>query len=61
MGADNLACPDGRNDGKQNNRLKIEIKMTAHSTTANPITDNSQLYASVKESASQLGLNFTDE
>ena len=45
----------------KNNRLKIEIKMTASSTNANPITDNSQLYASVKESASQLGLNFTEE
>ena len=45
----------------KNNRLKIEIKMTASSTDANPITDNSQIYASVKESASQLGLNFTEE
>lgn len=45
----------------KSNRLKIEIKLTAHSTPANAITDNSQLYASVKESAKQLGLEFTEE
>lgn len=45
----------------KSNRLKVEIQLTAHSTSTSPITDNSQLYASVKESAKQLGLTFTEE
>lgn len=43
------------------NRLDIEIKLKAQSTQTNPITDRSQVYANVKESASQLGMKFTEE
>lgn len=44
----------------KNNRLKIEVKFTASSTDSNPLTENSQLIKSVKESASQLGLKFEE-
>ena len=45
----------------KNNNLKIEIKFTAKNTTANPLTENSATVKSVKESASQLGLEFSVE
>ena len=45
---------------KQNN-LQIEIKFTAKSNDAHPITSASQLYKSIKESASQLGLTLETE
>ena len=45
----------------KSNRLDIEIKFTAKSTTASPLAENSQIVKSVKESASQLGLNFEAE
>ena len=42
----------------KNNHLKIEVKFTASNSPANPLTDNSPIIKSVKESASQLGLEF---
>lgn len=45
----------------KNNRLKIEVKFTAKNTEASPLTENSQTYKSVKESASQLGLDIHTE
>ena len=45
----------------KNNNLKIEIKFTAKTTGANPLTENSATIKSVKESASQLGLDFEVE
>lgn len=45
----------------RNNNLKVEIKFTAKNTSANPLTENSATVKSVKESASQLGLNFEVE
>ena len=45
----------------KNNHLKIEIKFTANNNPTSPLTDNSPLVKSVKESASQLGLNFDVE
>ena len=45
----------------RNNNLKIEIKFTAKNTSANPLTENSATVKSVKESASQLGLDFEAE
>lgn len=40
---------------------RIEVKFTATSNNALSLTENSQIYKSVKESASQLGLNLTEE
>lgn len=45
----------------KNNHLKIEVKFTASNNPANPLTDNSPIVKSVKESASQLGLEFETE
>ena len=45
----------------RNNNLKIEIKFTAKTTGGNPLTENSATIKSVKESASQLGLEFIVE
>lgn len=45
----------------KNNHLKIEVKFTASNNPANPLTDNSPIVKSVKESASQLGLEFEVE
>lgn len=45
----------------KNNHLKIEVKFTASNNEANPFTENSPIVKSVKESASQLGLNFDVE
>ena len=45
----------------KNNHLKIEVKFTASNSPANPLTDNSPIVKSVKESASQLGLEFEVE
>ena len=45
----------------KNNNLKIEIKFTAKSTDSLPLTENSATIKSVKESASQLGLDFEVE
>ena len=45
----------------RNNNLKIEVTFTAKTTGANPLTENSATVKSVKESASQLGLNFEAE
>lgn len=44
-----------------NNNVQIKIKIKAHSTDANPITENSNQYKITKESANQLGLNFEAE
>ena len=41
--------------------LKVEIKFTAKTTSASPLTENSATIKSVKESASQLGLDFEVE
>ena len=45
----------------KNNHLKIEVKFTASNNPTNPLTDNSPIVKSVKESASQLGLKFEVE
>ena len=45
----------------KNNHLKIEVKFTASNNPTNPLTDNSPIVKSVKESASQLGLIFEVE
>ena len=45
----------------KNNHLKIEVKFMASTNEANPLTENSPIVKSVKESASQLGLNFETE
>lgn len=45
----------------KNNHLKIEVKFTASNNPTNPLTDNSPIVKSVKESASQLGLEFEAE
>ena len=45
----------------KNNHLKIEVKFTASNNETNPLTENSPIVKSVKESASQLGLNFESE
>ncbi len=45
----------------KNNHLKIEVKFTASHNEANPLTENSPIVKSVKESASQLGLEFEVE
>ena len=45
----------------KNNHLKIEVKFTASNSPTNPLTDNSPIVKSVKESASQLGLDFEVE
>lgn len=45
----------------KNNHLKIEVKFTAENNAVNPLTDNSPIVKSVKESASQLGLGFDVE
>ena len=45
----------------KNNHLKIDVKFTASNSSANPLTDNSPIVKSVKESASQLGLEFEVE
>lgn len=43
------------------NNLEIEVKFTAKSTEQNPLTENSPTFKSIKESASQLGLDFEME
>lgn len=43
------------------NDLQIDIKFTAKSTEQNPLTENSPTFKSIKESASQLGLDFKVE
>lgn len=43
------------------NNIEIEIKIKGKSTSAKPITESSQEYKIVKESARQLGLNFEEE
>ncbi|MCF2635064.1 ATP-binding protein [Prevotellamassilia timonensis] len=45
----------------RNNGLKIKVEFEATSTPLSEITENSPLYKSIKESASQLGLTFTTE
>ena len=45
----------------KNNHLKIEVKFTASNNPTNPLTDNSPIVKSVKESASQLGQIFETE
>ena len=45
----------------KNNHLKIEVKFTASNNPTSPLTDNSPIVKSVKESASQLGLKFEVE
>lgn len=43
------------------NNIEIEIRIKGKSTAAIPLTENSQEYKIVKESAKQLGLNFEEE
>ena len=43
------------------NNIEIEIKIKGKSTHAKPLTESSQEYKIVKESARQLGLNFEEE
>ena len=45
----------------KNNHLKIEVKFTASNNPTNPLAENSPIIKSVKESASQLGLEFETE
>ena len=45
----------------KNNHLKIEVRFTASNSSNSPLTDNSPVVKSVKESASQLGLDFDVE
>ncbi len=45
----------------QSNRVEIEIKIKGTGTQANPLTENSQSYKVVKETAHQLGLKFEAE
>ena len=45
----------------KNNHLKIEVKFIASNSPASPLADNSPIVKSVKESASQLGLEFDVE
>lgn len=45
----------------KNNHLKIEVKFTASNNSTSPLTENSPIVKSVKESASQLGLEFVTE
>ncbi|WP_448520363.1 DUF499 domain-containing protein [Rhodoflexus sp.] len=44
-----------------NNQIEIEIRIKGKSTQAKPLTESSQEYKIVKESARQLGLNFDVE
>jgi hypothetical protein len=43
------------------NNIEIEIRIKGKSTSAKPITESSPEYKVVKESAKQLGLNFSEE
>ncbi|MFZ4400748.1 MAG: DUF499 domain-containing protein [Bacteroidales bacterium] len=43
------------------NNIEIEIRIKGKSTYAKPLTETSQEYKIVKESAKQLGLNFEEE
>ena len=43
------------------NNVEIEIRVKGKSTETNPITESSEQYKTTKESAKQLGLNFTAE
>jgi hypothetical protein len=43
------------------NNIEIEIKIKGKSTNAKPLTEGSQEYKIVKESAKQLGLQFDEE
>ncbi|MBU2648361.1 DUF499 domain-containing protein [bacterium] len=45
----------------QNNGVEITVSIKGKSTQANPITESSQQYKIVKESAAQLNLNFETE
>lgn len=45
----------------KNNHLKIEVKFTASNSSTSPLADNSPIVKSVKESASQLGLDIEME
>ena len=45
----------------KNNHLKIEVKFTASNNSTSPLAENSPIVKSVKESASQLGLDFEVE
>jgi hypothetical protein len=45
----------------KNNHLKIEVKFTASNNSTSPLAENSPIVKSVKESASQLGLEFITE
>jgi hypothetical protein len=45
----------------KNNHLKIEMKFSAETTSTSPLTENSPIVKSIKESTSQLGLNINFE
>lgn len=45
----------------KNNNLQIQVTFKAKTTSANPLTESSATIRSVKESASQLGLDFNAE
>ena len=45
----------------RSNDLKIELRLTARSTPGSPLADNTQLLQKIKESASQLHLDFEAE
>ena len=43
------------------NNIEIEIKIKGKSTTSKPLSESSQEYKIIKESAKQLGLNFEED
>jgi len=45
----------------KDNRVSVNIEITAKATDATPISENTQNYKITKESASQLGLDFRTE
>lgn len=45
----------------KDNNLQLNVSIRAKSTVANPLTENSRTVTIVKESASQLGLDFLVE
>lgn len=45
----------------RNNNLQIDVKIRAGSTEKNPLSESTQTYKSIKESASQMGLNLKVE
>ncbi|MBR1746131.1 MAG: hypothetical protein IJ734_09235, partial [Fibrobacter sp.] len=45
----------------RNNNLQIDVKIKASTTERNPLSESSQTYKSIKESANQMGLDLKVE